>query len=194
MLFKRRDKLPLVPSILSWVWPRRGPVRMVKYIFHRIARMPDTPHRLAAGFASGAAVSFTPLLGLHFLLGFVLAFFTRGNLLASAIGTAVGNPWTFPFIFALAAESGELLLGDAGMVVVPEWSWKALAQEPFGYLLSFLEAIVPVIIGSVPIAVLVWLVFYGGLKALIIGYKGARLKAVSRAAEKAQKAEQKEQV
>ena len=34
----------------------------------RLGRLPGTPYSIAAGFACGATVSFTPLVGLHFFL------------------------------------------------------------------------------------------------------------------------------
>ena len=41
--------------------------------------MSGTPYYIAAGLASGGAVSFTPLIGLHFVLGAILAFVLRGS-------------------------------------------------------------------------------------------------------------------
>ena len=35
----------------------------------------------------------------HILLAMLLALLIRGNLIASGIGTVVGNPWTFPLIW-----------------------------------------------------------------------------------------------
>jgi hypothetical protein len=35
----------------------------------------------------------------HFVLSALLAYIARANIIASAIGTVVGNPWTFPFIW-----------------------------------------------------------------------------------------------
>ena len=40
------------------------------------------------------------------------AFVVRGNYLAAAIGTAVGNPWTFPFIWAGTYRLGSFMLGN----------------------------------------------------------------------------------
>ena len=51
-------------------------------------------------------VSFTPLLGLHFLLAIIFAYMIRGNFIAALIGTVVGNPITFPFIWGLIYKVG----------------------------------------------------------------------------------------
>ena len=68
--------------------------------------MPGTPSSIASGFASGIAASFTPFLGLHFILAGALAMLFRGNVLASAIGTFFGNPWTFILIWLADYEVG----------------------------------------------------------------------------------------
>jgi len=174
MLFRRRVNLSFGQKFLGFLWPRSGWVRATKYIWHRVARLPGTPHSIAAGFAAGAAVSFTPFLGLHFLMGFAVAWLTRGNMLASAIGTAVGNPWTFPFIFALTGQVGALILGHDVTAGVPAWSWAELMAAPLHYLSSFLPVVFPLIVGGVPVAIVVWLLFYISLKGLLIGYHANR--------------------
>ncbi|HEV7418115.1 MAG TPA: DUF2062 domain-containing protein, partial [Tianweitania sediminis] len=73
-----------------------GLKRYGRYLLRRLERMTASPHQVAAGAAAGAAVSMFPLIGFHFIFGFVLAFLTRGSMLAAALGTAVGNPLTFP--------------------------------------------------------------------------------------------------
>ena len=55
--------------------------------------------------------SFTPLVGLHIVLGCLMALIVRGNFLAVAVGTLVGNPWTFPFMWLAGYELGKLMLG-----------------------------------------------------------------------------------
>ena len=75
--------------------------------------MTATPHAVAAGVAAGAFTSFTPFIGLHFIIAFVLAWLIRGNLLASALGTFVGNPFTFPLIWAATYQTGHHILGSS---------------------------------------------------------------------------------
>ena len=53
---------------------------------------PASPYAIASGFACGSMVSFTPLLGLHFILAIVFAYIIRGNFVAALLGTIVGNP------------------------------------------------------------------------------------------------------
>lgn len=84
---------------------------MIEYYSHRMKRLPDSPTRIALGFASGVFVSFTPFFGFHFVVAAVIAWMVRGNLFASALGTFVGNPITFPLIAAASIEIGAWLYG-----------------------------------------------------------------------------------
>src|SRR3546814_7251488 len=88
-MFKRRIPLPFHRRARSFLWPRGGWRRSGTYVAHRLRRLPGPPYRIAAGFASGAAISFTPFIGLHFVLATLLALCIRGNIVASAIGTMV---------------------------------------------------------------------------------------------------------
>ncbi len=111
MVFKRRKKPPFVNRLREAFYPRRGFRRGWEYLGHRVRRLPDTPHRIALGFACGVYASFTPFYGLHFFLAAALAWTLRGNILASLIGTAAGNPVTFPAIAALSMGLGRRILG-----------------------------------------------------------------------------------
>src|SRR5690625_493920 len=113
MVFGRRKPQSLLSRLRALLWPRRGFRQSARYIAHRLSRLPSTPYRIAAGFACGAAVSFTPLIGFHFLSAALLALVVRGNLIASALGTVVGNPWTFPFIWAWTFAFGRWMIGHA---------------------------------------------------------------------------------
>ena len=105
-MFRRRKPLSALKQLRAVIWPERGFRRLFSYIFQRIIRLPGTPTSIASGFASGIAASFTPFLGLHFILAGALAMLFRGNVLASAIGTFFGNPWTFILIWLADYEVG----------------------------------------------------------------------------------------
>ena len=105
-MFRRRKPLSALKQLRAMIWPERGFRRLFSYIFQRIIRLPGTPTSIASGFASGIAASFTPFLGLHFILAGALAMLFRGNVLASTIGTFFGNPWTFILIWLADYEVG----------------------------------------------------------------------------------------
>ena len=105
-MFRRRKPLSILKQMRAVIWPERGFRRLFSYLIQRIIRLPGTPASIASGFASGVAASFTPFLGLHFILAGALALLLRGNVLASAIGTFFGNPWTFILIWLADYEVG----------------------------------------------------------------------------------------
>ena len=105
-MFRRRKPLSVLKQLRAVIWPERGFRRLFSYLIQRIIRLPGTPASIASGFASGVATSFTPFLGLHFILAGALALLLRGNVLASAIGTFFGNPWTFILIWLADYEVG----------------------------------------------------------------------------------------
>ena len=105
-MFRRRKPLSVLKQLRAVIWPERGFRRLFSYLIQRIIRLPGTPASIASGFASGIAASFTPFLGLHFILAGALALLLRGNVLASAIGTFFGNPWTFILIWLADYEVG----------------------------------------------------------------------------------------
>jgi len=111
MVFKRRDKLSIPTRAFRALVPLGGWRRALEYLGHRMRRLPDTPHRIALGCACGVFASFTPLFGLHFILALVLARLVGGNGLAALIGTAAGNPLTFPLIASVALGLGRRIVG-----------------------------------------------------------------------------------
>src|SRR3954447_4369176 len=102
MILGRRDRPSILQRLRGWLWPRAGWRRAGRYLLARIKRLPGTPHAIAAGLATGVAVSLTPFLGLHVLLALGLARLTGGNLLAAGMGTLVSNPWTLSLIWTAA--------------------------------------------------------------------------------------------
>lgn len=77
-------------------------------------RLSASPHQVAAGAAAGAFAAFSPLIGLHVVIGLALAWIVRGNLVAAAIATLVANPLTLPIMLTADYELGRLLLGRPG--------------------------------------------------------------------------------
>lgn len=111
MIFRRRDRPPFLDRARDFVYPRRGWGRAFEYVAHRVRRIPDSPHRIALGFACGVFASFSPLFGLHFFYSALLAWALRGNVVAALIGTFAGNPLTFPLIASVSMALGRRILG-----------------------------------------------------------------------------------
>lgn len=164
-MFKRRRKRLVHHHVREAVWPTIGWRRSADYMRHRVGRLPGTPYSIAAGFAWGAAVSCTPFMGLHIILSAVGAWLSRGSILAAAIGTVFGNPWTFPFIWAWIYTLGVVLLGREPLAI-------NYAHLSLSYLYDHFWAIfVPMIVGGVPTAIVVWMAFFFPIRAMVTKYQ-----------------------
>ncbi|MHA1153909.1 MAG: DUF2062 domain-containing protein [Alphaproteobacteria bacterium] len=173
-MFGRRRPLSAHHRVWSVVWPKAGWRRASRYIAHRVRRLPGTPYRIAAGFASGAAVSFTPFIGLHFVFAALLALLLRGSVVASAIGTAVGNLWTFPFIWAWIYSVGLWLMGAEAASDLP-------ATLSLGYIFERpLDVLMPMTLGGLPTAVVVWIGFFWPVRGAVAEYQHARRRRMRR--------------
>ena len=180
-MFNRRDKQNLKLRARNFLWPRLGWRRSTQYIFHRIGRLPGTSYAVAAGFACGAAISFTPF----FVLGGIIAWLIRANITAAVIGTAIGNPWTFPFIWTLifnvgikiGAFSDSVDANQLNFSQIFSSSLKAVMNLDMSYLLETAWPVFwPMLIGGIPTFILVWLGTYFPLKMFIIRYQINRKK------------------
>src|SRR6478736_7187723 len=70
----------------------------------------DTPERTAAAFALGVFLGFSPLLGLHTVLGLVLAFALNLNRVAVLLGIYSNLPWILPAYYTIATAIGAAIL------------------------------------------------------------------------------------
>jgi uncharacterized protein (DUF2062 family) len=70
----------------------------------------DTPRRTAAAYAVGVFFGFSPVLGLHTVLGIVVAFFFNLNRVAVVLGIYSNLPWILPAYYTLATVLGATLL------------------------------------------------------------------------------------
>ncbi len=98
----------------AYLWPRCGWWRACVYQARRMARLPGSPHMIAAGVAAGVFASCTPFLGFQMILGALVAVFAGGSVLASAMATWFGNPLTYPILWLSSFQLGELILGEQG--------------------------------------------------------------------------------
>lgn len=111
MVFRRRDRRPVLRTIAEFVYPRGGWARAYEYVKLRLRRLPGTPERIARGIWAGIFVSFTPFYGLHMLAAALLAVVMRGNVLAALLATFFGNPLTYVPIAIFSLQLGHFMLG-----------------------------------------------------------------------------------
>lgn len=79
--------------------------------FDRVVGVHEQPERLAAAWALGLTIGFSPLIGLHTVLALLLALIFRLNKVDVFLGTLVINPWTLPVYFPVAVYVGKRITG-----------------------------------------------------------------------------------
>ena len=198
-MFRQRIKPSCFKRICNLVWPNSGWSRYSRYLAYRIARLPGTASSIASGFSIGAAVSFMPFIGFHFILAVILSILTRSNIVASLLGTIIGNPWTFPFIWLWIYTVGNWILGAQEPIYSTNFNMSALWDFiiiGMGYLGKGLffnywnietqallqklwdiiyEMIFPMIIGCLPTSLIIWILFYFPIRKSVIIYRKNRI-------------------
>ncbi|MEP4035434.1 MULTISPECIES: DUF2062 domain-containing protein [unclassified Pseudophaeobacter] len=111
MVFRRRDRRPLLRAVADFIWPRGGWKRAFLYVKHRVRRLPDSPERIARGVWAGVFTTFTPFYAMHFIVAALIARLMNGNILAALSGTFFGNPLTYVPIGVAALQTGHWMLG-----------------------------------------------------------------------------------
>jgi uncharacterized protein (DUF2062 family) len=159
MLFRRRKAASLGERVRTFLWPRRSFARSARYFARRVLRLSATPHAIAGGVAAGVFATFLPFLGFHFIIAAIVAWLIGGNLIASALGTAIGNPIMFPFIWAGTLATGRFLLwGSHPEKVMPLQLGQVLAELDFAHL--WRPLLLPMTVGGCVLGALAGLLAY----------------------------------
>ncbi len=148
--------------------------------FRAIFQVEETPHQIAIAFALGVFMGISPLLGLHYIGAFMLAWLFRLNKLVVAIGVTVNNPWTIIPICSFCAWVGAKLLGIGQ--VMPEIDWKGLSltniiskMTDMESFLIIIDKLMPLIksffVGSFIICTLAAIASYFIIKGLTVRYR-----------------------
>jgi uncharacterized protein (DUF2062 family) len=105
----------------------------------------DTPQRTAAAYGLGVFLGFCPLLGLHTILGLILAFALSLNRVAVLLGVYSNLPWILVPYYTLATWLGAMLLRTAIPPGVVEALMSALENRSWTELRSAAGSLKPVL-------------------------------------------------
>ena len=72
----------------------------------------DTPRRTAMAYAMGVFLGFSPFLGLHTLIGLLLAFLLNLNRVAVLLGVYSNLPWIMGGYYAFTTAVGAVLMQE----------------------------------------------------------------------------------
>jgi uncharacterized protein len=181
-------------------------MRSAKYVTKRILRLTASPHAVAAGIAAGVFASFTPFLGFHFVIAFLISYVIAGNFVAAALGTFFGNPFTFPFIWASTFAVGRFILTGATAPLfhngaphtrLGEIDASGIFAIGFGgmahKIASLWEPVVkPMMIGAIPLGIIAGIFAYLTTRWVAVGFRNARKKRLAAKANAIQRKSEKE--
>src|SRR3981189_1664808 len=85
---------------------------LVRRWLDALLHIDDTPERTAAAFAVGVFFGFSPFLGLHTLLGIIVAFLFNLNRVAVLLGVYSNLPWFLAPYYAIATMVGAEITGQ----------------------------------------------------------------------------------
>lgn len=133
--------------------------RAMRYQLLKFVRIRATPQAIGLGVAVGIFSAFLPLVGVHMALSAALAWMLGGNMIAAVASTIlVGNPLTYPFIWAAAWEAGHLILGSTAKPMGTIHLHDLLHNLSLGEIWE--PILKPLLLGSVPL----------GLAGGLVGY------------------------
>lgn len=174
-MFRRRNPLTRLSQLRGVIWPERGFRRLFAYLMQRVIRTPGSTSTIAVSLSFGVAISFTPFIGFHLILAAVLTSLVRGNVLVSAIGTFIGNPWTFPLIWYADYELGAFILGLLGFDI----SQQSLSLSQFSSHPT--DLLLPLALGGFVLGAISWFTTYGAAYWAIDTWRQHRAKRLMEA-------------
>lgn len=132
-------------------------------IFSKLKVLRGTPESIAKGFTTGIAVSFTPFVGFHILIALLIAKLSKQNGVAAALGTIIGNPWTFPLIWYATWHTGIFLLGQDAPedtihfeAIFKELCHAVIMLDFNLFLRDIWPVIFPMLVGCIPFCIGIW--------------------------------------
>ena len=121
----------------------------------------------------------------------IIAWIFGGSIIASAIGTTIGNPLTYPLIWFSSYEAGTLFVDHdkhiASIDLSPlHDSYGQILSDPIGFAQTFWHVLEPVIvplsIGSTILGILAAALCYFAVRPLVRTYRERRLIRIAKAA------------
>ena len=151
-----------------------GPSRIRSWL-EQLLHTHDTPHRTALAYALGVFLGFSPILGLHTVLGLALAFVFRLNRVAVVLGVYSNLPWLVPAYYTLATIAGAAVLRVDVQPRALEDAMKAVSAASWGEFAGMARPLAPLMwaytLGSTVGALLLALVAYRVSLAMIVTHR-----------------------
>ncbi len=135
--------------------------------FKQFLKGQSSPHDLALGFSVGTFVGIMPGLGTPAAV--LIAFLFGLNKPAAALGSLISNPFTVGFFYTGGFQLGQFILH-----VEKEIHWNCIWNFQPGWWMELVNVLPPFLVGLIPIALLIALLSYGGVRWAAQYYQARR--------------------
>lgn len=141
-------------------------MKYVRQVVKSLSLSSDSPERTALAFAIGVFYGFSPLLGLHTVMGVATAFAFRLNKIAMMTGVWSNVPWIVVPYYAFCTWLGVKLLGMPEGVSLPQVGLSEMFSLAFWeWLASQWRLLIPAFVGSLLVCTILSIAAY----ALVLG-------------------------
>lgn len=137
--------------------------------FREVLKVKDTPHRIAIAFALGVFLGISPLLGLHTIGAFFIAWLFRLNRLVAIVGVYITNPWTIVPIYTFCIWVGARLVGLKRIIPAIDWSDVTLMV----FMSELKHLIIPFLVGTIVVGSISAVVSYFIIHWAVVRYRNA---------------------
>ena len=126
----------------------------------------EKPRKTALAFAIGVFLGFSPFIGLHTVLGLLVAYAFRLNKVSVLVGVYTNIPWVVLPYYGFATWFGMRLTGFSQTAPLPEFGFRRVLELEFWRQLApQLHLLLPAAIGSTVLALILaavayWLAFH----------------------------------
>jgi hypothetical protein len=155
-------------------------VRGLRFLYLKIIRMHDSPHKIAFGMGLGVFTGIMPGMGL--VAAFFLAMVLRANRAAALLGSFLSNTWLSVITFLLSIKVGSVIIMREPQETLARcketlqhFHWKSLFD------ISVIDVLLPLIVGYIVISMAAGLLVYvaTGLFLRLRRLSGRRIKGIS---------------
>jgi uncharacterized protein len=151
----------------------------------QLLQLDDTPHRIALAFGIGVWLAFFPLLGIHTILGLLIAFLFRLNRAAILVGIYVSNPWTLAPLYMAGTIVGCEILGVSSAELT-NVDWHLHGRAFYRALFENLRPYVwPFVVGNTALGIVGGIAGYVVLREILERRRGSREARAAAAANQA---------
>lgn len=147
----------------------------------QLLQLDDTPHRIALAFGIGVWLAFFPILGVHTILGLLIAFLFRLSRAAILVGMYISNPWTLAPLYMAGTLVGCAILG-VSTAELTAIDWQLHGRAFYRALFENLRPYVwPFVVGNTVLGIAGGIVGYVVLREVLERRQAAGAAAAGRA-------------